>query len=367
MVVRIESIDVIAVRLPLRSPWHTNAGTMHGREVLLVRVRSDLGEGWGECAAFAEPGYTSEFTAAARLVLRDHLIPRLLAPTDVSAATATASMAPVMGHRMAKSALEMAMLDIELRSAGISFAAFLGVDRTHVDAGVAIGFAGSPADLCERVGEYVDAGYRRVKVKIAPGRDLDHLAAVRDRFPVLALQVDANGAYDPADPDHLATLAALDEFGLLLVEQPFGDDDLVAHASLAGRLRTPVCLDESIVSVDTARTAVAVGACDVINLKPGRVGGYLEARRIHDWCVERGVPLWCGGMLETGLGRAANVALAAMPGFSLPGDLSASARFYDTDVVTEPIVVEHGSIAVPGSVGFGVDIDPDVISRFRVD
>ncbi|HNI36003.1 MAG TPA: o-succinylbenzoate synthase [Microthrixaceae bacterium] len=360
---RIEAIDVIAVRLPLRSPWHTTAGTLNGREVLLVRLRSDIGEGWGECAAFAEPGYSAEFVASARLVLRDHLAPRLLTPTEVTSTTASLLMAPVAGHRMAKSALEMAMIDAELRAEGRSFAESLGVTRTHVDAGVAIGFAGSPAELCDRIASYVDAGYRRVKLKIAPGRDLDYISAARDQFPALALQVDANGAYTVADIDHLA---ALDEFALLLVEQPFGDDDLVGHALLANRLRTPVCLDEPIVSVDTTASAVALGACDVVNLKAGRVGGYVAARAIHDWCVERNIPLWCGGMLETGLGRAANVALAALDGFTLPGDLSASARFYETDIVTDPIVVEHGGIAVPSGPGFGVELDLDLIERFRV-
>jgi len=362
--VRIEAIEVIAVRLPLRSPWHTSAGTLDGREVLLVRLQSDIGEGWGECAAFAEPGYSAEFVASARLVLRDHLIPRLLAPTAVAASEAGRIMAPINGHRMAKSALEMAMIDAELRAAGRSFAESLGVGRTRVDAGVAIGFGSSPAELCDRIAGYVEEGYRRVKLKIAPGRDLDYISAARDQFPALAIQVDANGAYTLDDLDHLAQL---DEYALLLVEQPFGEDDLVGHARLAERLRTPVCLDEPIVSLETTETAVALGACDVVNLKAGRVGGYVEARRIHDWCAARDIPLWCGGMLETGLGRAANVALAALDGFSLPGDLSASARFYDTDVVTEPIVVEHGSIAVPTGPGFGVDLDPDVIARFRVD
>lgn len=361
---RIEAIEVIAVRLPLRSPWHTSAGTLNGREVLLVHLRSDIGEGWGECAAFAEPGYSSEFVASARLVMVDHLVPRLLAPTDISSEGAAAVMAPVIGHRMAKSALEMAMIDAELRSTDTPFAKFLGAERTHVDAGVAIGFAGSPVELCDRVAAYVEEGYRRVKLKITPGRDLAYVAAVRDRFPALALQVDANGAYDRDALDHLV---ALDDFGLLLVEQPFDEDDLVGHARLAERLTTPVCLDEPIVSVDTVRTAVTLGACDVVNLKPGRVGGYLEARRIHDWCVERRVPQWVGGMLEMGLGRAANVALAALPGFTLPGDLSASARFYDTDIVAEPTVVERGSIAVPTGAGFGVDLDLDAINRFRVD
>lgn len=361
---RIEAIEVIALRLPLRSPWHTSAGTLNGREVLLVHLRSDIGDGWGECAAFAEPGYSAEFVASARLVLRDHLIPRLIAPTGIRAAEAAKIMAPVNGHRMAKSALEMAMLDVELRAAGVSFADMLGVKRTTVDAGVAIGFAGSPADLCDRVAAYVDAGYRRAKLKIAPGRDVEYVAAVRDSFPALALQVDANGAYEPSDIEHLARL---DEFALLLIEQPFGEDDLVGHARLAERMRTPVCLDEPIVSLETTETAVALGACDVVNVKAGRVGGYLAARDIHDWCQARSIPMWCGGMLETGLGRAANVALAALDGFTLPGDLSASARFYDTDIVTEPIVVEHGSIAVPTGSGFGVELDADVIARFRID
>jgi O-succinylbenzoate synthase len=331
--------------------------------VLLVHLRSDIGDGWGECAAFAEPGYSAEFVASAHLVLRDHLIPRLLAPTEITASQAAAVMSPVNGHRMAKSALEMAMIDAELRASGQSFASLLGVTRDHVDAGVAIGFASSPAELCDRVASYVDAGYRRVKLKIAPHRDVDFVSAVRDQFPALSLQVDANGAYSHADIEHLALL---DEFALLLIEQPFGEDDLVGHARLAERLTTPVCLDEPIVSLETTQTAIALGACDVVNLKAGRVGGYVEAKRIHDWCVEQQIPLWCGGMLETGVGRAANVALAALPGFTVPGDLSASSRFYDTDIVKEPIVVEHGTIAVPTGPGFGVELDFDRIRSFRV-
>ncbi|MFN8052064.1 MAG: o-succinylbenzoate synthase [Acidimicrobiales bacterium] len=360
---RIESIEVVPLRLPLRSPWQTVDGTMNDREVLLVHLRSSVGEGWGECAAFAEPGYSSEFVDSARIVLRDHLIPKLVAPTQIHSSEVAAVLSHVDGHRMAKSALEMAVLDAELRAEGRSFADELGVGRDLVDAGVAIGFAVSPAELCDRVAGYVDEGYRRVKLKIAPGRDLEYVSAVRDQFPALALQADANGAYGRDDIEHLVRL---DEFGLLLLEQPFADDDLVGHALLAERLTTPICLDEPIVSVATTETAVALGACDVVNLKPGRVGGYLQARRIHDWCLAHQIPLWCGGMLETGLGRAANVVLAAMDGFTLPGDLSASARFYATDIVAEPIVVEHGSIRVPTGAGLGAEIDPDKIARFRV-
>ena len=361
---RIETIEVIPLRLPLRSPWQTSDGTMAEREVLLVHLHSNVGDGWGECAAFAEPGYSSEFVASAAIVLRDHLIPKLIAPTQIHSSEVAAVLSHVDGHRMAKSALEMAVLDAELRAAGRSFATELGAKRTRVDAGVAIGFAVSPAELCDRVAGYVDEGYPRVKLKIAPGRDIAYVAAVRDQFPALALQADANGAYGRDDIDHLHQL---DDFGLLMLEQPFADDDLVGHARLAERLSTPICLDEPIVSPATTETAVALGACEVVNLKPGRVGGYLQARRIHDWCLEHQVPVWCGGMLETGLGRAANVALAAMDGFTMPGDLSASARFYADDIVTEPIVVEHGSIAVPTSPGLGAEIDLDAIKRFRVD
>lgn len=360
---RIETVELLPLRLPLRTPWHTAGGVMPERDVLLVHVRTDGGEGWGECAAFATPFYSPEFVASAQIVLRDRLAPLLMAVGEVSAATVGAHLSPIVGHRMAKSALEMAVLDAELRAAGRSFASYLGVTRDCVDAGIAIGLAESPAELCDTVAGYAALGYHRVKLKVEPGRDLAHVAAVREQFPALSLQVDANGAYHRDDADHLA---ALDDLALTLIEQPLAADDLVGHALLADRLRTPICLDEPLVSLAATETAVALGACEVVNLKPGRVGGYLEARRIHDWCVDRGIPLWCGGMLETGLGRAANVALAALDGFTVTGDLSPGARFYEHDVVVDPITMDGGTLAVPDGPGFGVEVDRDAVERFRI-
>jgi O-succinylbenzoate synthase len=271
-------------------------------------------------------------------------------------------LAPVRGHEMAKAALELALLDAELRAAGQSLAERLGATRNAVDAGVAVGLQPSVEALVDVVEQYVDEGYRRVKVKIEPGADLEPIAAVRERWPDLALQVDANSAYTLADAGHLA---GLDRLGLQLVEQPLAADDLLGHAELARRLATPVCLDESITSLASARTAIELGACEVLNLKPGRVGGYLRAVVIHDLCVERGIPLWCGGMLETGLGRAANVALAALPGFTLPGDLSASRRYYAEDL-TEPFELVDGRLAVPTGPGLGVDVRLEVLERATV-
>jgi O-succinylbenzoate synthase len=253
---------------------------------------------------------------------------------------------------MAKSAVEMALLDAELRRSGTSLATHLGAQRTEVPAGVSVGIA-PVAELLDAVAGYVDAGYRRVKLKIGPGADIDPVRAVRECFGNhLQVQVDANGAYRLADAD---TLAALDDWGLLMIEQPLAEDDLLGHAELAHRLQTPICLDESITSARAAATAIALGACRVVNIKPGRVGGYLEARRVHDVCVETGTAAWCGGMLETGIGRAANLALAALPGFTLPGDVSPSDD-YLTEDLTPPLVVTDGCVAVPTGPGIGVPI-----------
>jgi len=360
---RISTVELIPLRLPLLRPWHTIGGLMTEREVLMVRVRTDGADGWGECSAFATPFYTAEFIASAHIVLRDRLAPLLTAAESVTSEGLGALFAPVAGHRMAKSALEMAVLDAELRTAGESFAEFLGSEVESVNAGVSIGFAESPSDLVDTVAEFAANGYRRVKLKVAPGRDLDHIEAVREQFPAMSLQIDANGAYLRADVEHLAKF---DGFGLTLIEQPLASDDLVGHAAVAKRLHTSICLDESLVSLRSVETALAVGACDVVNLKPSRVGGYHEALRIHDWCFERGVGMWVGGMLETGLARAANIALASLPGFTLTGDLSGSDRFYADDIITEPLTVTNGALAVPQGHGFGVDIDLDAIKRFRL-
>jgi O-succinylbenzoate synthase len=309
-----------------------------------------------------EPLYSSEFADGAALVLSGHLAPRLVG-RDVTAEGVAEALAPVRGHPMAKAALEMAVLDAELRGEGRSLGERLGATRELVPSGISLGIAGSIPELLDVVAAALAEGYQRVKLKVEPGWDLEPTRAVRERFGDILLQVDANGAYTVADIDHLA---GFDDLDLLLIEQPLAEDELAGHAELARRLRTPVCLDESITSARSASEAIALGACGVVNVKPGRVGGYLEAVRIHDVCVATGVPAWVGGMLDTGLGRAGNVALAALPGFTLPGDLSASARWFDEDL-TEPFVLEDGYLRVPTGPGLGVEPLPHVLAARTTD
>jgi O-succinylbenzoate synthase len=304
------------------------------------------------------PLYSSEYVDAAEHVVTHHLLPRLFAVSDLSAAQIAPLLAPVKGHRMAKAALEAAVLDAELRARGESLATHLGAVRDAVDSGVSVGIADSVGELLEAVAAYLDQGYLRIKLKIEPGWDVEPVRAVRERFgDDLLLQVDANTAYTLADAP---LLAALDPFDLLLIEQPLPEDDVRGHAELARRIRTPVCLDESIHSARDAAEAISIGACAIVNIKPGRVGGYLEARRVHDVCAAHNIPVWCGGMLETGIGRAANVALAALPNFTLPGDTSASDRYFRRDV-TEEFVLEDGRVRVPSGPGIGVTPRPDVL------
>jgi O-succinylbenzoate synthase len=356
--VRISAVELRRVRLPLVAPFRTSFGTQTTRELLLVHVLADGTEGWAECVALEEPVYSPEYVAGAHAVVTAHLAPRLLG-RDVTAEEVAALLAPVKGHRMAKAALETAVLDAQLRAAGTSLAAYLGATKTRVPAGVSVGIMASVPALLDAVESYLAEGYLRIKLKIEPGWDVEPVRAVRERWPDVLLQVDANTAYTRDDAAHLARL---DEYGLLLIEQPLDEDDVVGHALLARTVRTPICLDESIESVGDAVDAIERGATTVVNVKPGRVGGYLESRRIAAACAERGVAVWCGGMLETGIGRAANVALAALPEFTLPGDTSASNRYYATDL-TAPFVLRDGHLDVPTEPGIGVDPLPDVLAE----
>ncbi|MFZ0215089.1 MAG: o-succinylbenzoate synthase [Candidatus Dormiibacterota bacterium] len=357
---RLRAVELRRVALTLRTRFTTSSGIEHDRDILLVRAFTDAGEGWGECCALSAPLYTSEYVDGAHAVLRDHLLPRLLAAGEVPAAGVAPLLRPVRGHRMAKAAIEMAVLDAELRASGTSFARRLGGVRASVDCGVSIGIPDGVPALLREVEGYLADGYRRIKLKIEPGWDVEPVRAVREAFgPDLLLQVDANSAYTLAD---VPRLQALDEHGLLLIEQPLPEEQLRAHAELAAQLATPVCLDESIVSAQSAADAIALGACSIVNVKPARVGGYLEALRVHDVCQAGGVPVWCGGMLETGLGRAGNVALASLPGFTLPGDLSASDRYYAEDL-TEPFRLEEGRLRVPSGPGLGVSVDGARLAR----
>ena len=353
---KLAAVELRRVALPLVSPFRTSFGTQTDRDILLVRVETPDGEGWAECVAMSEPTYSPEYVDGAQHVVRTQLLPRLFALGDgVTAAAVAPALHPIKGHPMAKAAIETAVLDAELRQHGMSLAQHLGAVRDAVDSGVSVGIMGSIPELLDAVEGYLAAGYLRIKLKIEPGWDIEPVRAVRERFgDDVLLQVDANTAYTVRDAAHLAKL---DPFDLLLIEQPLPEHDVRGHAELAKRIRTPVCLDESIESAADAAEAIALGACAIVNVKPGRVGGYLEARRVHDVCAANDIPVWCGGMLETGIGRAANVALAALPNFTLPGDTSASDRYFREDL-TEPFVLEDGRLRVPTGPGIGVTPDP---------
>ena len=353
------SFVIHSLEIPLVRPFRTSFGSQSVRDVVLVEAVGDGGNsGWGECVTMAWPGYSAEYTRGAINVMRDFLIPTLAPLIGSSALGSTpapdsvrAALSVMQGNPMAKSAIETALLDLWLKERNLSLGEFLGAARDRVDCGVSVGIPNSLEDLITEVGQYVDEGYRRIKLKVEPGWDVEALRAVRNEWPEILLQVDANQAYRRSDAEHLAKF---DEFNLLLIEQPLPEDDLLGHKLISSVVSTPICLDESILSVESAEGAIEFGATTIINIKPGRVGGFLTARDIHDLCVEKSIPVWCGGMLETGIGRAANIALAALPGFTLPGDTSASSRYYKEDV-TQPFVLDNGQLHVPTGPGIGVE------------
>ena len=362
----IEAYDLHLLEIPLVRPFRTSFGTQYVRDVLLVEAIDSSGRsGWGECVTMAWPGYSSEYTSAAIDVMKGHLIPALSSVReDYAPDRVLEALEPMRGHLMSKAALSTALLDLWLRERGESLGQYLGAVRSEVECGVSVGIPTTLNidDLLAEVSEYVDAGYRRIKLKIEHGWDLEPVAAVRAAWPTMLLQVDANQAYRREDAAHLAKL---DPFDLLLIEQPLPEEDWHGHQIVAQAMRTPMCMDESILTVESAESALAFGAASIINIKPGRVGGYVQAKEIHDLCLERGAPVWCGGMLETGVGRAANVALAALPGFTLPGDTSASNRYYAEDV-TEPFVLDNGCLSVPTGPGIGIDPKPENLESMRV-
>ncbi|MDC0769198.1 o-succinylbenzoate synthase [Streptomyces sp. HD] len=358
---KLERVEIVHIAIPLVTPFRTSFGTMTTKDTFLLHVVTDAAEGWSEFAGDPEPLYCSEHVAGAEIVLRDFLLPRVAALPVFDTAHLAPAMAKVKGHELAKAALETAVLDAELRSYGMPLATYLGAVRERVPAGVSVGIRRTLGELLDDVEGYLADGYVRIKLKIEPGWDLEPVRAVRERFGAeLPLQVDANTAYTLADAEHLRRL---DAFGLLLIEEPLDENNLYAHARLQQRITTPVCLDESLHNAADTASAIALDACRVVNVKPARVGGYLEARRVHDVAYAHGVPVWCGGMLETGIGRAANLALAALPGFTLPGDTSASGRYFAEDI-TEPFVLVDGHLPVPRGPGIGVEPVPEVLRRF---
>jgi len=361
---KIERVVLYHLRMPLRSPFETSFGRIHERECILLAVHSEGLVGYGECVADQAPGYTYETTGTAWHILRDFLVPAILGRTIAGPEEFQRRVAAVRGHPMAKAGLELALWDLRGQREGRSLRELLGGIRDRVEVGVSVGIQPSPEALVDVVANYLAQGYGRIKIKIKPGRDVADTQAVRRAFPHIPLQVDANSAYTL---ETAVTLRPLDELGLLLIEQPLAEDDLWDHSRLQPQFRTPFCLDESICSLRHARQALEMGACRIINIKSGRVGGLSQAIAIHDLCRAHGVPVWCGGMLETGVGRAANLALASLPGFILPSDISATDRYYEQDIINQRFLLNPDStINVPSSPGLGITIDPVALQRFTL-
>ncbi|HUY05770.1 MAG TPA: o-succinylbenzoate synthase [Acidimicrobiales bacterium] len=363
---RIRALEICRLDLVLLNALRTSVGEHGRRPVLIIRIITDEAEGFGECSALGEPIYTEEYSEAAEAVLIDYLIPRLMrnAQEELSLERRFASLDSVRGHPMAKAAIEMALLDAELRAKEVSLASYLGATQSSIPAGANISL-GMPDEVIAAVAQTIDAGYRRVKCKIAPGQDLAVVREIRRSYPELVLSLDANGAYDYDNDEHRSILRTLDGFGLTAIEQPLAVDDLLGHARITRDLETPILLDESISTLGMLRIAIELGSCDGISVKPARVGGILTALKMHELCRAAGMHLAIGGMLETGIGRAAALAVGALPGFDLPGDLGGSERYFSPDL-TLPHELCNGQLIVPDGPGIGVTPLENVIASARV-
>lgn len=351
----IRNIELRHVKLDLITPFETSLGVEKSEEHIIIRVDTENVSGWGESVAEATPFYSYETVGTAWHILEDFLIPGIIGLDIDTVQDAINSWQHIRGHRMAKAGLEAALWDAIAKEQGIPLARLLGGVRQRIDAGVSIGIQPSAGELIRQVENYLDEGYQRIKIKIAPGNDMKFIRAIRQEFPDIVLQVDANSAYSL---DDISTFQAMDAMDLLLIEQPLDCDDIYQHSKLQCLLKTPLCLDESIHSLADAQAAVELDSCRIINIKPGRVGGYTEAIKIHDYCTSQNIPVWHGGMLESGIGRAGNIALASLANFSLPGDISASRRYYHDDIIDPPIEIDpDGTITVPDGPGIGVAVN----------
>src|SRR6476659_9112687 len=357
----IERVELRTVRLPLNEPFETSFGRIDSRLIFLVTVKGGGETGWGEVVAAEEPLYSYETVGTALHVIRDYLAPALLTEPVRDLDDLAQRLAPFRGHNMAKAGLELAFMDLLAQVKQQSLSTLLGGELKRVNVGVSLGIQPTLSKLLQRVDRYLELGYQRIKLKIKPGWDIDVVDEVRRHHPAILLSVDANSAYTLADQDHLKQL---DDFNLLMVEQPLQNDDLVDHAKLQKTMQTPLCLDESIVSERHTKLALELESCRIINIKVGRVGGYSQALGIHNLCLSRNVPVWCGGMLESGIGRAHNIALASLRGFTLPGDISASSRYFERDIITPGVTVAaDGTVAVPDGPGLGFEVDVGFIER----
>jgi len=361
---KIEAIALREIHMRLKSPFETSFGTIENRRILLVELVADGASGWGEVTALETPAYNAETTDTAWHVISDFLAPSLVGKSVGGASELPSLMNHIRGHEMAKSGLENALWDAEARLKGLPLSKHLGGTMREISSGVSLGIRENPRSIVEAVEEELRSGYQRIKLKIKPGKDHEFVAAVRKEFPKILLSVDANSAYGLDDATHLKKL---DEFDLLMMEQPLSWDDIYDHSKLQAQIQTPICLDESIRNTRHALTAIDLKSCQIINIKLGRVSGHTEAQRMQAACRERGIPVWCGGMLESGVGRAHNIAMSTLPGFSLPGDVSASQRYWDEDII-EPMVevTSNGTIRVPDTPGLGYTVKRDRVEKLTV-
>jgi O-succinylbenzoate synthase len=361
---KIESVTLREIRMSLNAPFETSFGVTQQRRILLVQVCADGVSGWGEITTIESPSYNSETTDTAWHIVSDFIAPQVVGKNITRAEETFGLLSGIRGHYMAKAGVENALWDIEAQQQGVALWRLVGGTQKEISCGVSLGIRETPALLVSKVAEELACGYQRIKLKIKPGKDLDFVAAVRKEFKDILLSVDANSAYRLEDSEHLRRL---DEFALLMIEQPLEWDDIHSHARLQSELRTALCLDECINNERHAIGAIESGACRLINIKLGRVGGHSSARKVHDACRQRNVPVWCGGMLESGIGRAHNIAMSTLPGFTLPGDVSASRRYWAQDIIEPPVEVsEKGTIQAPSTPGLGYQVDQALIERLTV-
>lgn len=361
---KLDALKLYHVRLPLVAPFETSFGAIDHKECLLVAVRAEGLTGYGEASVEHDPGYNYETIGTAWHILKDFVAPLVLGATFRDAGQFQARVSGIRGHHLAKAGVEMALWDLWGKRDGASLKSMIAGRRERVEVGVSIGIQETTDALLRRAHEYLDQGYSRLKIKIKPGRDVEETTTLRQTFPSVRLQVDANSAYTLQTA---GALAPLDEMDLLLIEQPLYEDDIWDHRVLQLEFKTALCLDESIISPRHARYAIEMAACRIINIKPGRLGGISQALEVHNMCQASGIPVWCGGMLETGVGRAANLALASLPGFTLPGDISASDRYFTQDITHERFVLGPGStIAVPDRPGLGITLDESALEKYTL-
>ncbi len=366
MRLQLERIELREIELPLKSPFETSFGRTTRRRILIVRAVDKTGDcGYGECVAPEGPFYNHETVDTAWLITAKYVAPILARARVETASEVNAALAPIRGNRMAKAGVEAAVWDLEAKLAGRPLWQHLGGIRDEIACGVSIGLQETVEALIDKVTNELESGYQRIKLKIKPGKDVQLVEAIRSRFPSITLSVDANSAYS-LNGD-LSVVRQLDQYNLLMIEQPLAPGDLVDHAKLQREIKTPICLDESIVSLADARHAFELGSCRIINIKLGRVGGHTEVRLIQAYAVEHGIPVWCGGMLEAGIGRAHNIALSTLPGFTLPGDVSASARYWEEDIIEPPVTVSRkGTIKAPTGHGIGYEVNEARIEALTV-